>query len=81
MVCKGQALSPAEPSKTKQDSIVHLFFLRKEVIQPHLPDTATLLRSHLGGWLLKVTSMDFALQILVCDGGVYVPGNVSTAAC
>ena len=51
-----------EPLKTKHDDQWLPFFLRKEVIQPHLPirlpcyDFTPIIYPTLGGWLQMVTS-------------------------
>ena len=54
------------------------FFLRKEVIQPHLPirlpcyDFTPIIHPTLGGWPLKGYLTDFGCYKLSwCDGGVY----------
>ena len=68
-----------EPLKTKQNELnVFRIFLRKEVIQPHLPirlpcyDFTPIIYPTLGGWLQKVTSPTLGVtNSRGVTGGVY----------
>ena len=76
---------PLKTEQSKFNQCVSVIFLRKEVIQPHLPirlpcyDFTPIIYPTLGGWLLKGYLTDFGCYKLSwCDGRcVQGPGTYS----
>ena len=69
---------PLKTEQSKDEMCISVIFLRKEVIQPHLPirlpcyDFTPIIYPTLGGWLQKVTSPTLGVtNSRGVTGGVY----------